>query len=314
MKPHIPVDDKKTYRTTNWSDYNQALINRGNLTFWIDPNIKWHADPNGKSGRDHTFSDIAIQTCLTIKVLLNLPLRQTQGFMQSIITLAKLDWEAPNYSTLSRRGQNISISIPCQPAPNGLHLLIDSTGIKIVGAGEWCYKKHGKQSPRQWRKVHIGIDADSQQIRAVGVTTNNVGDPSMLDDLLEQIPDEEQLRSVTADGAYDTRKCHYSIADREAQAIIPPRSNAVIWQPAKHKGDRVRNEAVRRCDELTTKLWKQRVGYHRRSLVETAMFRLKRLGDRLMARRFDTQVTEVHIRIAVLNKWTSLGMPVTVAV
>ncbi len=135
-----------------------------------------------------------------------------------------------------------------------------------------------------------------------------------MDDLLAQIPDEEPLRSVTADGAYDTKKCHHSIAARQAYAIIPPRSNAVIWQPANHKGDRIRNEAVRLCNELTTKSWKKHVGYHRRSLVETAMFRLKRLGDRLMARRFDTQVTEVHIRIAVLNKWTSLGMPVTVAV
>ena len=314
MKPKTAPTEKKRYRTTNWSDYNQALINRGNLTFWIDPNTKWHADPNGKSGRNHTFSDIAIQTCLTIKVLFNLPLRQTQGFMQSIITLAKLDWEAPNYSTLSRRQQNIDIVIPHQPAPKGLHLLIDSTGLKIVGAGEWCYKKHGEQTPRQWRKVHIGIDANSQQIRAVGVTTNNVGDPSMMDDLLQQIPDEETLKSVTADGAYDTKKCHHSIANREAQAIIPPRSNAVICQPAKHKGDRVRNEAVRLCNERTTELWKKHVGYHRRSLVETAMFRLKRLGDRLMARRFDTQVTEVYIRIVVLNKWTSLGMPVTVAV
>lgn len=314
MTPKTAPTEKKRYRTTNWSDYNQALINRGNLTFWIDPNIKWHADPNGKSGRNHTFSDIAIQTCLTIKVLFNLPLRQTQGFMQSIITLAKLDWEAPNYSTLSRRQQNIDIVIPHQPAPKGLHLLIDSTGIKIVGAGEWCYEKHGEQTPRQWRKVHIGIDANSQQIRAVGVTTNNVGDPSMMDDLLQQIPDEETLKSVTADGAYDTKKCHRSIADRKAQAIIPPRSNAVICQPAKHKGDSVRNEAVRLCNERTTKLWKKQVGYHRRSLVETAMFRLKRLGDRLMARRFDTQVTEVYIRIVVLNKWTSLGMPVTVAV
>ena len=314
MKPQTDYTDKKRYRTTNWSEYNQALINRGNLTFWIDPNTKWHADPNGKSGRDHTFSDIAIQTCLTIKVLFNLPLRQTQGFMQSIITLAKLDWDAPNYSTLSRRQKNIDIIIPYQPTPNGLHLLIDATGIKIVGAGEWCYKKHGNQRRRQWRKVHIGIDADSQQIRAVSVTTSNVGDPSMLDDLLEQIPDDNKLTSVTADGAYDTKDCHHRIANRQAQAIIPPRSNAIIWQTPKHQGDRVRNQAVRDCHHLTTSLWKQRVGYHRRSLVETAMFRLKRLGDRLMARRFDCQVAEVHIRIAVLNKWTSLGMPVTVAV
>jgi IS5 family transposase len=313
MKPQTP-NEKTTYRTTNWRDYNQALINRGDLTFWIDPNTKWTAEANGKSGRDRKFSDIAIQTCLTIKVLFNLPLRQTQGFMQSIIALAKLNWDAPNYSTLSRRQKDIDITIPYQPAPNGLHLLIDSTGIKIVGAGEWCHKKHGKQSRRQWRKVHIGIDADSQQIRAVGVTTSNVGDPSMLSDLLEQIPDDGRLHSVTADGAYDTKDCHQRIADKKARAIIPPRSNAVIWQAPKHQGDKRRNQAVKDCHDLTTTLWKQRVGYHRRSLVETAMFRLKRLGNRLMARRFDCQVAEVHIRIAVLNRWTMLGMPVTVAV
>ena len=308
------AENKKAYRVTNWSDYNQSLKNRGNLSFWIDPETEWYAKPNGKPGRNHKFTDAAIQTCLTIKVLLNLPLRQTQGFIESIIHLAKLDWEVPNYSTLSRRQKDLSVCIPYQSSPQGMCLLIDSTGIKITGEGEWHTKKHGKSKRRQWRKVHIGIDADTGQVRAVGVTTNDIGDPNMLPDLLKQIPDSQDIEQVIADGAYDTKDCHHKIADRHADPIIPPRSNAVIWEDAKHQGDRNRNEAVAYCAYLGRKLWKQTTGYHKRSLVETAMYRLKGLGERLMARDFARQVAEVHLRVAVLNRFTMLGMPVTVAI
>lgn len=309
-----PQKQKKTYRTINWTNYNQALKQRGNLTFWIDPETNWYAKPNGKPGRNHKFTDIAIQTCLTIKALFNLPLRQTQGFIQSIIQLAQLDWEAPDYSTLSRRQKHITIVIPYNKTTNGLDILIDSTGIKMSGEGEWHTKKHGKDKRRQWRKIHIGIDADTGQIRAVSVTTNNIGDSPMLAELLEQIPEDENINSVRADGAYDSKDCYRHIANREAQAIIPPRSNAVICKNPKHEGDKTRNQTVREYQQLGEKQWKEKTGYHRRSLVEGTMYRLKRLGRQLMARDFARQVAEVHTRIAVLNRFTMLGMPVTVVV
>lgn len=282
-----PQKEKQTYRTINWADYNQALKQRGNLTFWIEPETRWYATPNGKPERNHKFTDTAIQTCLTIKTLFNLPLLQTQGFMQSIIQLAQLDWEAPDYSTLSRRQKHINIIIPYNKSTNGLDILIDSTGIKMTGEGEWHTKKHGKEKRRQWRKVHIGIDAETGQVRAVGVTTNSVGDSPMLGELLVQIPKEEDIKSVRADGAYDTKDCYHHIADREAQAIIPPRSNAVIWKNPEHKEDKARNKTVREYQQLGEKQSKEKTRYHMRSLVEGTMYRLKHLGRQLVARDFE---------------------------
>ena len=282
-----PQKEKQTYRTINWADYNQALKQRGNLTFWIEPETRWYATPNGKPERNHKFTDTAIQTCLTIKTLFNLPLLQTQGFMQSIIQLAQLDWEAPDYSTLSRRQKHINIIIPYNKSTNGLDILIDSTGIKMTGEGEWHTKKHGKEKRRQWRKVHIGIDAETGQVRAVGVTTNSVGDSPMLGELLVQIPKEEDIKSVRADGAYDTKDCYHHIADREAQAIIPPRSNAVIWKNPEHEGDKARNKTVREYQQLGEKQSKEKTRYHMRSLVEGTMYRLKHLGRQLVARDFE---------------------------
>jgi len=190
---------------------------------------------------------------------------------------------------------------------------VDSTGIKFLGEGEWKRKKHGAVYRRQWRKVHLGIDAQTLEIRAIEVTDNGVGDAPMLPHLLAQIPTDETLASVSADGAYDTKACHTAIAERGAQAIIPPRKNAQVWKDTS-AGAQVRNQAVRACKRLGSHIWKKWSGYHRRSLVETKMHCFKRLGERVMARTFERQVTELHIRVALLNRFTRLGCPVTVSV
>ena len=300
----------KIYRTTNWSSYNSALINRGNLSIWFDPKTQWYAQPKGKHGRNQTYSDTAIQCCLMIKSLFHLSLRMVTGFVQSLIHLCRLDWTAPDYSTICRRQKHIDIAINYQKSSNGLQLLVDSTGLKFLGEGEWKRKKHQPEYRRQWRKLHIGIDAETLQIRAVQLTTNNVSDSQVLGDLLDQIPQDEQIDSVYTDGAYDTKQCRQVIADRQAHAVIPPRKNAKPWKDTK-TSSLERNELLRTVKRLGRTIWKNWSGYHRRSLIETKMHCIKLLGDKLRARNFQSQVNEIHARVAVLNRFTDLGRPHT---
>ena len=194
-----------------------------------------------------------------------------------------------------------------------MHLLVDSTGLKFLGEGEWKRKKHQPEYRRQWRKLHIGIDSKTLQIRAVQLTTNNVSDSQVLVDLLDQIPLNEHIDSVYTDGAYDTKQCRQVIADRQVHAVIPPRKNAKPWKDTKTRSLE-RNELLRtvnlakQCFSGRT-LWKKWSGYHRRSLVETKMHCIKLLGDKLSARNFQSQVNEMHARVAILNKFKELGRP-----
>ena len=300
----------KIYRTINWSKYNQALINRGNISIWFDPKTQWYAQPKSKHGRNQTYSDAAIQCCLMIKSLFRLSLRMVTGFVQSLIKLCGLDWTAPDYSTICRRQRRIDLVIGYQKSSGGLHLLVDSTGLKFLGEGEWKRKKHQPEYRRQWRKLHIGIDAKTLQIRAIQLTTNNVSDSQVLGDLLDQIALDEKIDSVYTDGAYDTKQCRQVIADRQAHAVIPLRKNARPWKNTKvHSLER--NELLRTVKHLGRTIWKKWSGYHRRSLVETKMHCIKLLGDKLTARNFQSQVNEIHARVAVLNKFTELGRPHT---
>jgi hypothetical protein len=305
-----PVPQK--YQTTNWKAYNAALKARGSLLIWLDPAMNWHGQASGKRGRSPTFSDEAIQFCLSIKCLFSLPLRQAMGMTQSLLQLAGLDWPVPDYSTVSRRQKTLRVAIEVVPTTTGLHLLVDSTGIKMLGEGEWKTKKHGADYRRQWRKVHLGIDAVTLEIRAMEVTDNSIGDAPMLPNLLGQIPPEEPIVSVSGDGAYDTKRCHEAIALRQADAVIPTRKNAKPWK-INRLGAEVRNEILRATRRLGRTIWKKWSGYHRRSLVETKMRCFKLLGERIMARDFDRQVAELQVRAAVLNRFTRLGTPITVA-
>jgi len=286
----------------------------------------WEAAPTGNRGRQPDYSDAAIQTCLTMKVLFGMALRQTTGFVESLLRLIDLDWPVPNFSTLSRRQKTLKVNIPFRGSPGPLHLLIDSTGIKVEGEGEWNARKHGGTKRRVWRKIHIGIDEQTLEIRAAEFTTSDVGDAPMLPELLDQIPPEQEIASVTApshglpanrcratDGAFDTRKCHDAIAARGATAIIPPRKNAKPWKPDT-PGAIARNEALRASRRFGRTIWRRWSGYHRRSRVETKMHCVKLLGQRLMARDFDRQVAEFQVRVAILNGFTALGIPVTEAV
>jgi hypothetical protein len=271
------------YKTTNWSAYSEALRQRGSLTIRFDPDMVWRTAPTGKRGRQPSFSNSAIQTCLTMKVLFGMPLRQTTGFVESLLRLVGLGWRVPDFSTLCRRQRTLNVAIPYRGGTGPLNLLIDSTGIKAEGESEWNARKHGGSKRRIWRKIHIGIDEQTLEVRAVEVTGSNIGDAPMLPELLDQIPPDQDLGSVTADGAYNTRKCHDAIAAHGAHAVIPPRKNAKPWKPTS-AGAIARNEAVRASRYLGKTLWRPWSGYHRRSRVEAKMNCIKLLGQSLMAR------------------------------
>lgn len=298
------------HKTTNWSAYNEALRRRGSLTVWFEPDMVWKLPPTGKRGGQLSFSDAAIQTCLTMKVLFGMPLRETIGFVKSLLRLVGLDWPVPDFSTLCRRQRKLNVAIPYRGGKGPLNLLIGSTGIKAEGEGEWSARKHGGTKRRIWRKIHIGIDEETLEVRAVEITGSNIGDTPILPDLLDQIEADQDIASVTADGAYDTRKCHEAIAARNAAAVIPPRKNAKPWKPTS-PGAGARNEALRASKYLGRAIWRRWSGYHRRSRVESKMNCIKLLGRSLMARDFERQVAELQVRIAVLNGYTALGRPVT---
>ena len=263
---------------------------------WLDPALKWAwaAEPTGKCRRN--------PICLTIKCLFGLALRQATGMVESLLRLANLDWVVPDSSTISRRQKTLEVTIPARQSQGGLHLLVDSVGIKMLGEGEWKTKKHGAEYRRQWRKVHLGIDAETLEIRAIEVTDNKTGDAPMLPELMNQIPESEQIK-----------ECHNAIAARGAAAIIPTRKNAQ-FRKENTAGARARNAILRATKYLGRAIWKKRSGYHRRSLVETKMRCFKLLGERVMARDFERQVAELQVRVAILNRFTQLGTPTTVRV
>jgi Transposase DDE domain len=307
---------KDKYRTRNWKEYNQSLVNRGSITFWFSEDAieKWYSvERAGKPGRPNTYSDDAIRCGLMIKAVFHTTLRALQGFIKSIIKILKLDLICPHYSVFSRRAKGLRIPLRRLLKPGEkLNVIFDSTGVKVFGEGEWKVRKHGYTKRRTWRKVHVGMCADSGQVVVSGMTSNNVSDEEAMIymmGLLEGTP----LGDVIGDGAYDTVDCREAIYDLGGRQIIPPDKNARLQKRAPLPSLKERDNAIQRIQELGDEgrtHWKQEVGYHRRSRVETLMFRYKTvLGDRLTARRERTQATEVSIKLDVLNRMVELGMP-----
>ncbi len=217
-----------------------------------------------------------------------------------------LDWPAPDYPMLCRRQKSLTVQIPYRRADGPLNLQVDSTGIKFLGDGAWQARKHGPQGRRQWRKIHLAMDTATSDIRAVEFTPSRDGNSLVLPDLLDQIPEGEPISTVTADGAYDTRRCHTAIIERRATAIIPIRK---IGRPWKEDGPAAlaRNDILRTTRHFGRAFWKRWTGYHLRSRVEAKMRCFKAFGERISARDPDRQTAEVHIRIALMNRFSALG-------
>lgn len=309
-------EPKGAYRVKNWREYNAGLIARGDVTMWIDESVLTQLSEAGltRRGRPRIYSDAAIQMLLGLKQVFHLPLRAVQGFALSLRKLAYPGLPVPNYTTLSRRAQTLKVVLPTQRANEPLHLVIDSTGLKVYGEGEWKVRKHGWSKRRTWRKVHLAMDANTGQICAALMTHQDEGDGEVLPDLLDQIPADVAIDTIGGDGAYDTKACHARIAARAALPSIPPREGATPW-PVSTPGAAWRNAAIDAIAASSRREWKQASGYHRRSLAEALMYRLKILtGSCLWAREIGSQATEVSIRAGVLNRMAAIARPQSVRI
>jgi hypothetical protein len=307
---------KQRHRITNWAEYDAALRQRGSLTVWFSEEAiaAWRAEPRTTRGGQPHYSVLAIRTALTLRTVFRLALRQTEGLIGSILQLLSLDLAVPDHSTLSRRAETLEVPIPCQSSRGPVHLLVDSTGLQLCGAGEWLVEKHGTQRRRSWRKLHIGVDADTGQILAAEVTNCDVDDGSQVEPLLDQIT--APLASFIGDGAYDRAGIYDTIAKRhpDGEVIVPPRSTAVLSEDGEIAPSQ-RDRHLRCIAEHGRMGWQKRSGYTRRALVESAISRLKRvIGNALRSRTEHRRATEAATAVQALNQMLELGRPKSVRI
>jgi Transposase DDE domain len=301
---HIP---KMAFKVRNWPEYEAGLCRRGSLTLWIEDAALDHWQTVGPAGQPR-YKDAAIQTTLMVRTAFKLALRQTEGLMASVITLMDLTISAPDHSTISRRAVTLPVIQP-ESVPHGpLHLLIDSTGLQVYGAGQWLEAKHGAKSRRKWRKLHLAVDASNGTIVARTLTDHDTDDPSQVAPLLDQI--DGPIARVTADGADDSAPTYATIAaySDDIEVVIPPRSTAVINGEQGSLAQRDRH--LEMITERGRLAWQKATDYGQRSLVETTMGRYKALiGPRLRARGFAAQQTEAAVSVVVLNQMLAAGRP-----
>lgn len=317
--------DKKSYSVRNWNHYNKALVQRGNINFWINKECleKWQScDKTGKKGRPEEYSNIAIQTGLVIKALYKLTFRAVEGFLKGFFEMLGIRLKVPNYSTLCKRQKDVSIK-PLKTKTKGpLNILVDSTGLKILGEGEWKLEKYTWNRRRLWRKLHLAVNDKSQTIEAFELTELGTQDSEGLTMLIDKI--KKPIKSCIGDGAYD-RYSSYEHADRlDFDLIVPPAINAKLTHELKDKNKlkrlnvkalKERDIAIEKMRKYGKKDWKVNSGYHRRSLAETAMYRFKTiLGGKLSSRKLENQQVETAIKCNILNKMTELGMPKSVVI
>jgi Transposase DDE domain len=309
---HIP---RQRHRVTNWAAYEAALRQRGSLTVWFTEEAiaAWRAEPRTTRGGQPWYSPLAILTALTLRAVFRLALRQTEGLIGSILHLLGLDLAVPDHTTLSRRAE--ALEVPRSRSGRGpLHLLVDSTGLRLSGPGEWLLEKHGTRRRRAWRKLHLGVDAGTGRIEAAELTGHEADDGSRVGPLLDQVADP--LASFTGDGAYDREDVYRAVAGRhpEAAVVVPPRRDAVPSGTA-GTAPTPRDRHLQLIAERGRMGWQKASGYHRRALAEAAISRCKRvIGDALRSRTDGRQATEVAIAVRALNRMLELGRPESVRV
>ncbi|QLK87130.1 IS5 family transposase [Arsenophonus endosymbiont of Aphis craccivora] len=281
---------KQKFKITNWPAYNKALRQRGSLTVWLDESAiaGWtdSSSPEGR-GRPLYYSDMAVTTVLMMKRVFNLSLRALQGFVDSIFKLMSLPLCCPDYSLVSRRAKSVNISIKTPTRGEISHLVIDSTGLKVFGEGEWKVRQHGADRRRVWRKLHLAADSVTHEIICADLSLSGTTDAQALPGLINQ-------------------------THRKIRPLIPPQSGAKYWPDKYHERNHaVANQRLSRSNDM----WKKKVGYHRRSVAETAMFRIKTLlGGHLRLRDYEAQVGEEMAMVKALNRMTLLGMPHSVRI
>jgi hypothetical protein len=307
---------RQRHRVTNWAEYDAGLRQRGSLTVWFtDAAITaWRAEPRTTPGGQPHYSALAIATALTLRAVFRLALRQTEGLIGSILRLLGLELAVPDHTTLSRRAETLE-TLP-RPRPGGepVHLLVDSTGLRLSGPGEWLVEKHGTKKRRSWRKLHLGVDAGTGRIEAVELTGHATDDGSRVGPLLDRVAG--LVASFTGDGAYDREDVHGAVAERhpEAAVVVPPRSGAVPSEAAETV-PRQRDRHLRCIAEQGRMGWQKASGYNRRALAEAAVSRYKRvIGDALRSHTDRRRATEVAVAARALNRMLELGRPKSVRI
>lgn len=316
-------------RIKNWTAYNKSLVNRGDFYVAIEDALLAPAERTGKPGRPKLYSDLLIKVILEIREFIGGPFRQTAGFIGFIVRLAGLSVKVPDYTTINKRMSGIDFNLNLEPKriTGPIYLLIDSTGLKICGEGEWKDHKHGRDKRRGWTKLHVGYDYDSEQIVAFEVTNESVADEKELPAILAQTKNNGiPIKQIIGDGAYDSNELYEIVESNyvddkkpelgKISLLAPPPTNAV-WH-GKLKGNQLvgepgwetRNGYVGRCMVYGREKWKEMSGYHKRSLAETAMYRLKKaFTGELKSKKDENREKEIAIRIGLLNRWTNQGMP-----
>lgn len=303
---------KAVYRVTNWKKYNESLVRRGDITLWLAEDViaAWeHANREVKVGRPFTYSDTAIECLLAIRELFQLPYRQTEGLGRALVKLMDVEVAIPDFTSLAKRAAKLKVSLEVLPSEGPIDIIVDSTGVKILGAGEWRSEAYRQGKRRTWRKLHLSVNAATQEIVAESLSSKSCDDADRVPEMVAQI--DCPIAKLYGDGAYDRWKLYDVLERQEIMPLIPPRRGASIKRHGNCAGKPLaRDEAIRGIRRLGRRRWKQTVGYHRRSLIETSMSRLKRaFGPRLKNKRFENQQTEARLRCKLLNHFTNLGLP-----
>jgi hypothetical protein len=303
------------YKVRNWSQYNESLKKRGSLSLWISEDAieKWQSPKNSHFiGAPQQYSDDAILCIMALKVVYSMPYRQLIGFVQSIFVLMQVTLKIPHFTTVATRAKQLGKYCKRISKNSPTDLVFDSSGFKIYGEGEWKVRQHGKQKRRRWKKFHIGVCPSTHEIVVAEVTELETADCEVGPKLLKKAP--RSVKRVIGDGAYDTWDCYKNAYENGQKLIVPPRAGA-IFNEKEEPWQQARNDAILQIiglgnDEEAIKLWKKLVGYHDRSLVETAFSRFKGIfGSRLFSRSIDNQEVELKLKAYVLNEMTKMGMP-----
>ena len=304
--------EKSRYKVTNWHEYNNGLRRRGDITIWFTEAAiaEWRPTRTGARGRPQEYSNLAIETALFIRQVFHLPLRQTEGFMNSLAGIMKVDITIPDFSSLSKRSIKLPRHTLTKAMEPGSLVIVDSTGLKVYGKDEWHREKHGALARRTWRKLHLAVD-ENHQLLACELTTPEVGDPTAVPDLLVQI--DTPFDTFIADGAYDGEPIFLAVLNQQpdAQVIIPPHKTAV----RSAAGDTQRDDHIRMIDQHGRIAWQKKAGYGLRNYAELAVQRYKRIfGKAMKARALPQQKIEAWISASALNRMTNLGMPVSIKI
>ena len=274
---------------------------------------QWYYQGENRRGAQYQYSDSCIEMACIVREVYHLGYRQTQGFVESLVAFRGWKVKVPHYSVINRRHKTLHLEVKGTDSPEK-YIVIDSTGAKVFGEGEWKVRQHGWSKHRTWRKIHLAVDESTGVIESCEMTTNSVDDAAMVGTLLDGV--QGRVKKMAADGAYDRKKVYEQLKKRKIKGVIPPRKNARITKHGNSGGRQLpRDKAIRAIRKLGRRGWKKQAGYHRRSIVECTMFRLKtQFGEKLCCRNIEQQKVEVSIRCYVLNKMASIGTPVSIKV